>query len=77
MVRAPHKTSGLFSEDARKALKTVRNALRAKEEVVEEFASLLDGALDTYHGQKREFALSLRGKISMAISEALGVLIAL
>ena len=50
MVRAPHKTSGLFSEDARKALKTVRNALRAKEEVVEEFASLLDGALDTYHG---------------------------
>src|SRR5437667_12900152 len=55
-----------------KALKAVRDSLQVKEEVVEDFAALLDGALSTYSGRKREFALSLRGKIGAAIGEALG-----
>ena len=43
---------------------------------MEDFAALLDGALAGYHGQKREFALSLRTRISTAITEALGALAA-
>ena len=38
---------------------------------MEDFATLLDGALAGYHGQKREFALSLRTRISVIITEAL------
>ena len=58
--QAPRRANRVFTKDAKKALKAVRDSLRVKEEVVEDFATLLDGALDTYHGQKRQFALSLR-----------------
>ena len=39
---------------------------------MEDFAVLLNGALAGYHSQKREFALSLRIRISVVITEALG-----
>ena len=39
-----------------------------------DITALLDRALATYRGQKRDFALSLRGRISVAIGEELGAL---
>ena len=65
----------MFSRDVKGAFKAIRDSLRVKEEVIEEFAALLDGALGNYRGQKQAFALSLRERISAAIGEELRALI--